>query len=138
VPTRAPAADPRRHREGLALAVRANHVREAAQPRRVQEAHPEFTVICAADFHASPLIDSTRTPTFIIANFAQRIAIIGGSAYAGEIKKTVFTVLNYLLPLDGVMSMHCSANVGAAGDVAIFFGLSGTGKTTLSADPPAG
>jgi phosphoenolpyruvate carboxykinase (ATP) len=96
---------------------------------------PEFTVICAADFHASPMIDSTRTPTFIIANFAQRIAIIGGSAYAGEIKKTVFTVLNYLLPLDGVLSMHCSANVGADGDVAIFFGLSGTGKTTLSADP---
>ncbi len=96
---------------------------------------PEFTVICTPDFHASPLIDSTRTQTFIIVNFAARLALIGGSAYAGEIKKTIFTVLNYLLPLDGVMSMHCSANVGPAGDVAIFFGLSGTGKTTLSADP---
>jgi len=96
---------------------------------------PEFTVICTPDFHASPLIDSTRTQTFIIVNFAARLAIIGGSAYAGEIKKTIFTVLNYLLPLDGVLPMHCSANVGADGDVAIFFGLSGTGKTTLSADP---
>ena len=96
---------------------------------------PEFTVICAPGFQASPVIDGTRTGTFIIANFAERLAIIGGSAYAGEIKKTIFTVLNYLLPLDGVMPMHCSANVGAGGDVALFFGLSGTGKTTLSADP---
>jgi phosphoenolpyruvate carboxykinase (ATP) len=96
---------------------------------------PEFTIIDVPGFYASPVIDSTRSGTFIIANFAERLAIIGGSAYAGEIKKTVFTVLNYLLPLDGVMSMHCSANSGADGDVALFFGLSGTGKTTLSADP---
>jgi phosphoenolpyruvate carboxykinase (ATP) len=96
---------------------------------------PEFTVICAPEFNASPIIDQTRTETFIIANFAERLAIIGGSAYAGEIKKTIFTVLNFLLPLDGVMPMHCSANVGRDGDVAVFFGLSGTGKTTLSADP---
>ncbi|HEX6973773.1 MAG TPA: phosphoenolpyruvate carboxykinase (ATP) [Vicinamibacterales bacterium] len=96
---------------------------------------PEFTVICAPGFQASPVIDSTRSETFIIANFAERLAIIGGSAYAGEIKKTIFTVMNFLLPLDGVMSMHCSANVGPAGDSALFFGLSGTGKTTLSADP---
>ena len=96
---------------------------------------PDFTVICAPGFQASPTIDSTRTGTFIIANFAERIAIIGGTAYAGEIKKTIFTVLNYLLPLDGAMPMHCSANVGPGGDVALFFGLSGTGKTTLSADP---
>lgn len=102
-----------------------------AQKRHV----PEFTVICAPSFFASPTVDGTRTETFIIANFTQRLAIIGGSAYAGEIKKTIFTVLNFLLPLDGVMSMHCSANVGPAGDVALFFGLSGTGKTTLSADP---
>jgi phosphoenolpyruvate carboxykinase (ATP) len=96
---------------------------------------PEFTVIAVPGFNASPIIDSTRTETFIIANFAERLAIIGGSAYGGEIKKTVFTVLNFLLPLEGVLPMHCSANVGDDGDAAIFFGLSGTGKTTLSADP---
>ncbi len=96
---------------------------------------PEFTVIAAPGFNASPLIDSTRTETFIILNMAQRLAIIGGTCYGGEIKKTVFTVLNGLLPFDGVLPMHCSANVGPDGDAAIFFGLSGTGKTTLSADP---
>ena len=96
---------------------------------------PEFTVICAPSFLGSPVIDGTRTETFIILNFGQRLAIIGGTAYGGEIKKTIFTVLNFLLPDAGVLPMHCSANVGAAGDVALFFGLSGTGKTTLSADP---
>ncbi len=96
---------------------------------------PEFTVICAPSFQASPVIDGTRTETFIIINFGQRLALIGGSSYGGEIKKTIFTVLNFLLPLEGVLPMHCSANVGAEGDVALFFGLSGTGKTTLSADP---
>jgi phosphoenolpyruvate carboxykinase (ATP) len=96
---------------------------------------PAFTVIAAPSFSASPLIDSTRTETFIIINFQENIALIGGSNYGGEIKKTIFTVLNFLLPLEGVLPMHCSANVGADGDVAIFFGLSGTGKTTLSADP---
>jgi phosphoenolpyruvate carboxykinase (ATP) len=95
---------------------------------------PEFTVICAPSFLASPLVDGTRTGTFIVINFRERLAIIGGTSYGGEIKKTIFTVLNYLLPLSGVMSMHCSANVNG-GDVALFFGLSGTGKTTLSADP---
>jgi phosphoenolpyruvate carboxykinase (ATP) len=96
---------------------------------------PEFTVIAVPPFLASPLVDSTRSDTFIIINFREKLALIGGSAYGGEIKKTIFTVLNYLLPLEGVLSMHCSANVGMDGDVAIFFGLSGTGKTTLSADP---
>jgi phosphoenolpyruvate carboxykinase (ATP) len=96
---------------------------------------PEFTVICAPSFQASPIIDGTRTETFIIINFSQRLAIIGGSSYGGEIKKTIFTVLNFLLPLEGVLPMHCSANVGPDGDTALFFGLSGTGKTTLSADP---
>ena len=96
---------------------------------------PEFTVICAPGFHGSPVVDGTRTETFIIVNFTERLAIIGGSAYAGEMKKTIFTVLNFLLPLQGVLPMHCSANVGKDGDVALFFGLSGTGKTTLSADP---
>jgi phosphoenolpyruvate carboxykinase (ATP) len=96
---------------------------------------PEFTIICAPGFNASPIVDTTRTETFIVANFSERLAIIGGTGYAGEIKKTIFTVLNFLLPLDGILPMHCSANVGDSGDVAIFFGLSGTGKTTLSADP---
>jgi phosphoenolpyruvate carboxykinase (ATP) len=96
---------------------------------------PEFTVLFVPSFQASPLIDGTRTETFIVADFAQRLAIIGGSSYAGEMKKTIFTVLNFLLPLEGVLSMHCSANVGNHDDPAIFFGLSGTGKTTLSADP---
>jgi phosphoenolpyruvate carboxykinase (ATP) len=96
---------------------------------------PEFTVIAVPSFKADPRIDGTRTETGIILNFAQRTAIICNSAYGGEIKKTIFTVLNFLLPLEGVLAMHCSANVGATGDVALFFGLSGTGKTTLSADP---
>jgi phosphoenolpyruvate carboxykinase (ATP) len=96
---------------------------------------PEFTVIAVPGFLASPMGDGTRTETFIVLNFRERLAVIGGTSYAGEIKKTIFTVLNFLLPLEGVLSMHCSANVGPEGDVAIFFGLSGTGKTTLSADP---
>jgi phosphoenolpyruvate carboxykinase (ATP) len=96
---------------------------------------PDFTVIAVPSFLASPLIDSTRTDTFIIINFREKIALIGGSSYGGEIKKTIFTVLNFLLPFDGVLPMHCSANVGDNNDAAIFFGLSGTGKTTLSADP---
>ena len=96
---------------------------------------PEFTIICAPGFQSSPMIDGTRTETFIVLNFTERLALIGGTAYGGEIKKTIFTVLNFLLPLEGVLPMHCSANVGDDGDVALFFGLSGTGKTTLSADP---
>jgi phosphoenolpyruvate carboxykinase (ATP) len=96
---------------------------------------PDFTIVAVPNFLASPLIDSTRTETFIIINFREKMALIGGSAYGGEIKKTIFTVLNFLLPFDGVLPMHCSANVGKDGDAAIFFGLSGTGKTTLSADP---
>src|ERR1022692_587229 len=99
---------------------------------------PEFTVIAVPSFQASPMMDGTRTETFIIINFAERLAIIGGSEYGGEIKKTIFTVLNFLLPLEGVLPMHCSANTGPNGDVALFFGLSGTGKTTLSADPLRG
>ncbi len=96
---------------------------------------PEFTVVCAPSFKGLPGLDATASQTFIVLNFAQRLCVIGNTGYAGEIKKSVFTILNYLLPLQGVMPMHCSANVGAAGDVALFFGLSGTGKTTLSADP---
>ncbi len=96
---------------------------------------PDFTVISVPSFKALPQIDGTASETFIILNFARRICIIGNSAYAGEIKKSVFTIMNYLMPLQGVMSMHSSANIGSDGRSAIFFGLSGTGKTTLSADP---
>jgi phosphoenolpyruvate carboxykinase (ATP) len=96
---------------------------------------PQFTVINFPSFQAKPEIDGTRSPTFILMDFSQKLVLIGGTSYAGETKKSVFTLMNYLMPQEGVMSMHCSANVGAEGDVAIFFGLSGTGKTTLSADP---
>jgi len=96
---------------------------------------PEFTVLCVPSFKAFQPIDQTRTNTFIVINFEQKLCIIGDSAYGGEIKKSIFTVMNYLLPLKGVMTMHCSANQGEEGDVALFFGLSGTGKTTLSNDP---
>jgi phosphoenolpyruvate carboxykinase (ATP) len=99
---------------------------------------PQFTILCAPSFKGLPQIDGTQSDTFIILNFERQIGIIGNSLYAGEIKKSIFTVLNYLLPLRGAMPMHCSANVGPSGDVAIFFGLSGTGKTTLSADPTRG
>ena len=96
---------------------------------------PEFTVICVPSFQAYPSIDGSPSKTFIVINFEQGLCIIGNTEYGGEIKKSIFTVLNYLLPLQGVMTMHCSANAGDNGDVALFFGLSGTGKTTLSADP---
>ena len=100
------------------------------------ESHkPEFTIINFPSFQADPQRDGTRSPTFILMDFSQRLVLIGGTSYAGETKKSAFTIMNYLLPQRNVMSMHCSANVGHEGDVAIFFGLSGTGKTTLSADP---
>jgi len=95
---------------------------------------PEFTVIDAAEFVADPARDGTRSGTFVLVNMERKIVLIGGTRYAGEIKKSVFTIMNYLMPLRDVLPMHCSANVGAEGDSAIFFGLSGTGKTTLSAD----
>ena len=96
---------------------------------------PDFTVLCIPSFKGLPQIDGVRTGTFIVLSFDQALCIIGNTSYAGEIKKAVFTLLNYKLPLKGVMSMHCSANIGDEGGTAIFFGLSGTGKTTLSADP---
>ncbi len=96
---------------------------------------PEFTVIAIPGFKLDPKIDGTRTETGIILNFDARMAIIANSLYGGEIKKSIFTVLNFLLTFRDVLPMHCSANVGKNGDAALFFGLSGTGKTTLSADP---
>jgi len=98
---------------------------------------PEFTIFALPEFKAAPAIDNTASDTFICLSFDKKLAIIGNTAYAGEIKKAVFTILNYLLPVEGVLSMHCSANVSPENpdDVALFFGLSGTGKTTLSADP---
>jgi phosphoenolpyruvate carboxykinase (ATP) len=99
------------------------------------EFQPGFTVLHAPELQADPATHGTRTGTFIVIHFARRVVLIGGTRYAGELKKSIFTALNYLLPRQGVLSMHCSANIGPAGDTAIFFGLSGTGKTTLSADP---
>ena len=106
-----------------------------ATPAEMQTHTPQFTVLNVPEFHAVPEIDGTHSDVFIILNFARRLVLIGGTEYAGEIKKSIFTLLNYLLPQQGVFSMHASANVGADGDAAVFFGLSGTGKTTLSADP---
>ncbi|MBO67962.1 MAG: phosphoenolpyruvate carboxykinase (ATP) [Acidiferrobacteraceae bacterium] len=96
---------------------------------------PEFTVITVPSFTADPTIDGTRSETFIVVNFSKRIVIIGGTTYAGETKKSLFSVMNFMMPFRDVLPMHASANIGPKGDTAIFFGLSGTGKTTLSADP---
>jgi phosphoenolpyruvate carboxykinase (ATP) len=106
-----------------------------ATPVELSEHRPQFTVLDLPAFHANPLVDGTNSEAFIIINFARKLVIIGGTSYAGEIKKSIFTVLNYLLPQKKVLSMHCSANAADNGDVAVFFGLSGTGKTTLSAAP---
>ena len=106
-----------------------------ATPDELQTHKTQFTVIDLPSFHALPASDGTNSETFIIINFARKLVIIGGTSYAGEIKKSIFTVLNYLLPQKNVLSMHCSANASQNGDVAVFFGLSGTGKTTLSAAP---
>ena len=104
-------------------------------PAKRAEHRPEFTVIDAPNFKADPARHGTRSDVFILVHFGRKLVLIGGTHYAGEIKKSIFTILNYTLPLQGVLSMHCSANIGADGDTALFFGLSGTGKTTLSSDP---
>ena len=116
-----------------ALFVRNMFIR--ALPAELAQFRPGFTILHAPDFQADPARHGTRTGTFVVLNLAKRVVLIGGTRYAGEMKKSIFTALNYLLPGQRVFPMHCSANVGPSGDTAIFFGLSGTGKTTLSADP---
>jgi phosphoenolpyruvate carboxykinase (ATP) len=106
-----------------------------ADPVPSKNFSPEFTVLVASGFEADPEIDGTRSDVVIAIHLGQKLALIAGTRYAGEIKKTVFTVLNYLFPFQGILPMHCAANIGSDGDTALFFGLSGTGKTTLSADP---
>jgi phosphoenolpyruvate carboxykinase (ATP) len=100
-----------------------------------QQFKPEYTIMNLPKFHGVPELDGTNSEAFILIHLNKKLILIGGTSYAGEIKKSVFSLLNYLLPLQNVLSMHCAANRGPAGDVALFFGLSGTGKTTLSADP---
>lgn len=105
-------------------------------PRKdLSQFKPDYTVIHCPDFQASPEEDGTNSGTVIAFDFDRRLVLIGGTSYAGEVKKAIFSVMNYILPLQDILSMHCSANVGKHGDVALFFGLSGTGKTTLSSDP---
>ena len=104
-------------------------------PAELDRHRPEFQIVHAPSFKADPDADGTRSEAFVMIHFGRKVVLIGGTRYAGEIKKSIFTVLNYLLPLQGVLSMHCSANVGNDDGTALFFGLSGTGKTTLSADP---
>jgi phosphoenolpyruvate carboxykinase (ATP) len=104
-------------------------------PAKRQEHRPEFTVIDIPHFKADPARHGTRSEVAILVHFGRKLVLIAGTEYAGEIKKSIFSVLNYTLPLQGVLSMHCSANIGKGNDTALFFGLSGTGKTTLSSDP---
>ncbi len=115
------------------LFVRALFVRPSAE--EMKKYQPEFTIVSAPEFQADPQRDGTRSEAFIIVNFTRKIILIGGTKYAGEMKKSVFGIMNFLLPERNVFPMHCSANVGRYADTALFFGLSGTGKTTLSADP---
>jgi len=107
-------------------------IRPSAEELASHEA--QFTIVSAPTFKADPAVDGTASETFIIVSMEKRIILIGGTEYAGEMKKSIFSIMNYLLPEQGILPMHCSANVGEEGDVALFFGLSGTGKTTLSAD----
>src|SRR3954465_6851586 len=112
--------------------------RHEADGAKLAAFKPGFTVVDVGTLQADPAVDGTASPTFILLDLTRRMVLIGGTRYAGEIKKSIFSVMNYYLPKQGVLSMHCSANYRAGAtkdDVALFFGLSGTGKTTLSADP---
>jgi phosphoenolpyruvate carboxykinase (ATP) len=115
------------------LFVRALFVRPTAEELKMHR--PEFTIVSAPEFQGDPQRDGTRSEAFVIVNFTRKIILIGGTKYAGEMKKSIFGIMNFLLPPNNVFPMHCSANVGKNGVTALFFGLSGTGKTTLSADP---
>ncbi|HEX3000159.1 MAG TPA: phosphoenolpyruvate carboxykinase (ATP), partial [Armatimonadota bacterium] len=106
-----------------------------AKPEELRSSRPEFTVITVPSFKADPKRHGTNSEVFVIVDMENKLILIGGTHYAGEMKKSIFSVLNYIYPKRGVLSMHCAANLGEDGDTAIFFGLSGTGKTTLSADP---
>lgn len=135
-------ADPK-HRLNIRVATElpwsnlfANNLFLRPSKEEIENFEPEWRIICAPGFYADPETDGTRQHNFAVLNFTKKMILIGGTAYTGEIKKGIFSVLNYVLPHErNVLSMHCSANVGKEGDTAIFFGLSGTGKTTLSADP---
>jgi len=116
-----------------ALFARNMFIRPAAD--QLDEFEPDYVILHAPEFQADPAIDGVRSGTAIALSFAQKLIVIAGTIYAGEIKKSIFTVMNWKMPAEGVLPMHCSANIGKDGDVAIFFGLSGTGKTTLSSDP---
>ena len=115
------------------LFVRQLFIRPTAEELKTHK--PEFTIVSAPSFKADPKRDGTNGEVFVLVNFSKKLALIGGTEYAGEMKKVIFGVMNFLLPERNVFPMHCSANVGADGVTALFFGLSGTGKTTLSADP---
>jgi phosphoenolpyruvate carboxykinase (ATP) len=135
------AAEPRHRIKLRVVAEKAWHALFARclflRPKQEELANfaPEWTVLNACEMLCDPARDGTRSEVCVALSFEKKLVLIAGTQYAGEIKKSIFTVLNYLLPQAGVFPMHCSANIGAAGDVALFFGLSGTGKTTLSADP---
>jgi phosphoenolpyruvate carboxykinase (ATP) len=117
-----------------ALFARTMFVRPAT-PGEIADHEPEYTILHAPRLHAEPRLDGTNSETFVVINLGRKIVLVGGSDYGGEIKKSMFSIMNYLLPMKKVFPMHCSANVGKDGDTALFFGLSGTGKTSLSADP---
>ncbi len=117
------------------LFVRQLFIRPTAEELKSHK--PEFTIVCAPNFQADPKRDGTNSEVFIMLNFSKKMVLIGGTQYAGELKKSIFSIMNFLLPERNVFPMHCSANIGQDGVTALFFGLSGTGKTTLSADPQA-